>query len=194
MSASRYSLQHSKIIKITGGAGGLRQGWDAAKGAAKDSLKIVAKEEGKIVVKGGGVALIFTVGMDVAEWYRDYSEIGRDGKPKKDIYDLISKAGTDLVKAGLIAALTTAIVAIGIGFLATSAVAATAPVFAVVVGTIVVTGVLTYFVEKGDRTLGRALGTDDSTTWVAQKFREIAEKLSEVSKDVRYEYYPAIAF
>ena len=188
MSASRYSLQHTKIIKITGGAGGVKQGWDAAKGAAKDSVKLIAEEEGKMVLKGGGLALILTVGMDAAEWYKDYCEIDPDGIPKKDLYDLCAKVGTDLVKAGLVGVLTTATVA---GFFSVLALGGiiVSPVIAVVVGTIFVGAAFVYFIEKGDRAMGRALGEADTTTWFAKRFRETAQHLSDVSKDFRYQRY-----
>jgi hypothetical protein len=189
MSASRYSLQHTKIIRITGGAGGVKQGWDAAKGAAKDSLKVVAKEEGKMVLKGGGIALVLTIGMDAAEWYKDFSEVGADGKPKKDVYDLFAKVGTDLLKAGLVAALTTAAIAGFFSVLALGGITIAAPVIAVVVGTIFVGATLAYFIEKGDRAISRALGETDTTTWLAKRFRETAQYLSDVSKDVRYQRY-----
>jgi hypothetical protein len=192
MSASRYSLQNTKILKITGGAGGVKQGWDAAKGAAKDSLTTVAKEEGKMAIKGGGIAVYFSVAMDIAEWYKDYSEIGPNGERKKDFCDLFAKVGTDLVKAGLITALTTAAVSIGVSALVGVSIIAAAPVLAIVVGTIVVSAFFTYFVEKGDRALGRALGEDDITTWLAKKFRTIAHSLAETSKDIRYDHYAAI--
>lgn len=197
MSASRYGIKHAKIIKITGGAGGAKQTWDTAKGAAKDSVKVFAEEEGKMVIKGGGVAVVFSIGMDVAEWYKDYSEIGADGKPKKDLYDLFAKIGTDLVKAGLIAALTTATVSALFSSLAAASMAAgaaaaavaAAPVALVVVGTIVVGVAFVYGVEWLDRKVGHALGEDDTTTWLAKKFRNIAHDLFKVSKDVRYAHY-----
>jgi hypothetical protein len=197
MSASRYGIKHAKIIRITGGAGGTKQTWDTAKGAAKDSIKVFAEEEGKMVIKGGGVAVVFSIGMDVAEWYKDYSEIGADGKPKKDFYDLFAKIGTDLVKAGLIAALTTATVSALFSSLAAAsmaagaaaAAAAAAPVALVVVGTIVVGVAFVYGVEWLDRKVGHALGEDDTATWLAKKFRNIAHDLFKVSKDVRYAHY-----
>jgi hypothetical protein len=193
MSASKYSMQHAKVIRITGGAGGTKQTWDAAKGAAKDSLKVFAKEEEKIVLKGGGIAVVFAIGMDVTEWYRDYSEIGADGKPKKDFYDLFAKVGTDLVKAGLVAALTA--VTISALFSTVTAIsiavgaAATAPVALVVIGTIAVGAALVYGVEWIDRKIGHVLGEDDTTSWLAKRFRHIAQDLYKVNKDGRYARY-----
>jgi hypothetical protein len=193
MSASKYGLQHAKIIKITGGTGGAKQTWDTAKGAAKDSVKVFAEEEGKMVLKGGGIAVVFSISMDIAEWYKDYSEIDANGTPKKDFYDLFAKVGTDLVKAGLVAGLTTVTVsalfsgAATLGFAV--GVAAAAPVALVVVGTIMVGAALILGVEWIDRNIGHALGEDDTTTWLAKKFRDIAHDLSKVSKDVRYAHY-----
>jgi hypothetical protein len=193
MSASKYSLQHTKIIKITGGTDGTKQTWDTAKGAAKDSVKVFAKEEGKMVLKGGGVAVVFAISLDIAEWYKDYSEIDKDGKPKNDFYDLFAKVGTDLVKAGLIAALTTVTVSTLFGSLATiglaAGAAAAAPVALVVVGTIAVGVALVYGIEWIDRKVGHGLGEEDTTTWLAKKYRDIAQNLAKVSKDARYAHY-----
>ncbi|TFW30760.1 hypothetical protein [Massilia horti] len=190
MSATRYGLGHAKIVRITGGAGGMKQGWDAAKGATKDAFKVFAKEEGKMVAKGAGVALIFTIALDFTEWHKDYSEIGPDGKPKKDLYDLFAKVGIDLAKAGLVAALTTASVAtlFGLAAMVTSA-ALAAPVVLVVVGTIAVSVFVALGVDWVDKTIGHALGEEDSSTWLAKKFRETAEYLEKTSKDFRYVRY-----
>ncbi|MGB7194236.1 MAG: hypothetical protein WBD81_12330 [Collimonas pratensis] len=192
MSGSRYGLTHTKIMRITGGAGGAKQGWNAMKGAVKDSGTVFAKEEGKMVVKGVGLAVVFTVVLDVAEWYKDYSEIGADGKPKKDFSDLFAKIGTDLVKAGIVAALTTATIAIGFGLLAAAGVTIAAPVIAVVVGTIAVAVAWSFLLEKIDKAVGRALGKQDTTSWLAEKFRAVAEYLSTATKDIRYSTYPDV--
>lgn len=189
MSASKYGLNNAKILKITGGAGGPKQAWDTAKGAAKDSIKALTKEEGKMVLKGAAITICFTIAIDIAEWHKDYSEIGPDGKPKKDLCDLFTKVGVDLVKAGLVATLTTATVAGFFGLLALAGVTVAAPVLAVVVGTLFVGATLAYFVDKGDKVLGRALGEADTPTWLAKKFRETATYLSDVSRDVRYQHY-----
>jgi hypothetical protein len=189
ISASRYGLEHKKIMKITGGVSGTKQNWDAIKGASKDSLKVFAKEEGKMVAKGGGIALVFAISMDITEWYKDYSEIDANGKHKKDLFDLFAKVGTDLAKAALVAGLTTT--AISLFFSATAVVGTTiaAPVILVVAGTIAASVVLTLLVEKADRGVGRSLHTGDTTTWLAQKFRETAQYLSKVSNDARYQHY-----
>ncbi|GAB3437490.1 hypothetical protein NX773_10680 [Massilia solisilvae] len=192
VSASRYGLSHPKIVKITGGAGGATQAWDAAKGAAKDSIKVFAKEEGKMVLKGGAITIGFTIAIDVAEWYKDYSQIGADGKPKKDFVDLFAKVGIDLMKAGLVAALTTATVAALFSGLALIGVSIAAPVVLVVLGTLAVAAAWTYAVEKGDKAISRALGEADSTTWCSKTFRDTARYLAEVSKDVRYQRYELV--
>jgi fatty acid desaturase len=127
--------------------------------------------------------------MDMAEWYNDYSEIGPDEKRKKDFFDLAAKLGTDLAKAGLIAALTTASVSLLFGAAAVLGVTIAAPVILVVAGTIAVSVLWTFLVEKGDKAVGRSLGKSDTTTWLANKFRETAEHLSKVSKDTRYAHY-----
>jgi hypothetical protein len=168
----------------------MKQGWDAAKGATEDAFKVFAKEEGKMVAKGTGIALIFTIALDTTEWYKDYSETGADGKPKKDFYDLFAKVGIDLAKAGLVAALTTAAVATVFGCAAMIAGAAlAAPVLLVVAGTIAVSIVMAYIVDKIDRAVGHALGEDDTSAWLAKKFRETAEYLEKTSKDFRYARY-----
>jgi hypothetical protein len=190
--ASRYSLQHTKILKITSGAGGIKQAWDATKGAVKDSLKAIAKEEGKFVLKGGGIAVYFAIAMDIAEWHKDYAEIGPEGKPKKDLCDLFAKVGTDLAKAGLIAALTTASVAFLVGATSVVGLTVASPVLLIVAGTIAVSVSWTYLVELADKAIGHALGKDDTSSWLAKKFREIATYLAKTSKDVRYEHYAAI--
>ena len=192
ITASRYGLTHTKVMRITGGAGGARQAWSAAKGAVKDTLKVFAKEEGKMVVKGGAMAVVFTVAMDIAEWYKDYSEIGPDGVPKKGFDDLFSKLSTDLVKAGIVAALTTATIAIGFTLLAASGVTIAAPVVLIVLGTIAVSIAWSFLLDKVDRAIGRALHEEDTTKWLAKKFSSIAEFLSKATKDFRYENYSKI--
>jgi hypothetical protein len=189
MSGTKYGLHHTKVMRITGGAGGVKQTWDAAKGAAKDSFKVLAKEEGKMVLKGTGLAVVLTIGMDMSEWYKDYSEIGPDGKRKKDFYDLAAKVGIDLVKAGLVAALTTATIATLLTAAATVAGVAAAPVILVVVGTIAVSVVLAYWIDRADKAIARTVGAQDSSTWLAKKARDTAEYLYTSTKDARYSHY-----
>jgi hypothetical protein len=189
ISASRYSLGHAKVLRIAGGASGVKQGWDATKGAAKDSLQVFAKEEGKMVAKGGGIALIFVIAIDTTEWYKDYSQIGPDGKPQKDFFDLFAKLGMELLKTGLIAGLTTASVSLFFAAAAFVGVTVAAPVILVVTGTIAVSIAIAFLVEKADKAVARSLKTEDTTTWIANKFRETAQYLSKVSHDARYEHY-----
>jgi hypothetical protein len=70
--------------------------------------------------------------------------------------------------------------------------AVVAPVALVVVGTIAVGVALVYGIEWIDRKVGHALGEDDTTTWLAKKFRNIAHDLFKVSKDARYAHYEMI--
>ncbi len=189
ISASRYGLQNTKMMRLTGGAGSAKQAWVGAKNAAEDAVTVFAKEEGKMVLKGGGLAVLFTVGMDIAEWYHDYSEIGPDGKRKKDLGFLFAKVGTDLIKAGIVAALTTAVVSLGFTALAAFGVTVAAPVIAVVVGTIAVSIVLCFALEKIDKAIGRAVGEADTTSWLAKKFRSASQFLAKATKDPIYEPY-----
>lgn len=192
ISASRYGLQNTKIINITNGAGGAKQGWDAAKGAAKDSVKVIAMEKGKVKVKGGGLAVWFAIGMDVAEWYKDYSEIDSNGKSKNDFCDLLPKLGIDLAKVELVAALTSGTVALLLGCAALVAGTTVGiPFLLLAVGTIIISAGWTYVIERADRAAGHALGSEDTSTWLGKKFREIAHGLYKASKDVRYEDYAA---
>ena len=195
ISGSRYALNHSKILRVTGGVGGAKQTWDAMKGAVGNSVKVFATEEGKMVARGTGIAVVFTIGMDIAAWYQDYSEIGVDGKPKKDFADLFAMIGIDLAKAALVAALTTAAMA---GAFAAAALATTMgaviapPVLLIVVGTIFIAAGWSYLLELVDKTVGRALGQQNITSWLAEKFRVIAEYLSTATKDMRYSSYPHV--
>jgi hypothetical protein len=190
MSATKYGLQHPKILKITGGAGGVKQTWEATKGAAKDSIKLFAKEEGKMVVKGAGLAVVLTIGMDMAEWYKDYSEIGPDGKRKKDLCDLAAKVGIDLLKGGIVAAMTTATIATCFSVVAgVVAGAVAAPVILVVLGTIAVSVVLAYGVDRIDKAIAETAGEQDTATWLAKKMHHIPQYLIETTKDTRYTHY-----
>jgi hypothetical protein len=85
----------SQITTIAGGAGSLGNTARAAWSASKDSIK-----------HGAGFALAFTMSVDALVWFDDY----REGK--KDFYDLFVALGIDLLKAGLVAGLTSAAVSI----------------------------------------------------------------------------------
>jgi len=179
-------------MKITGGIGGVKQCWESTKGATKDAIKVFAKEEGKVVLKGGGLAVVFAVAMDIAEWYQDYSEVGVDGKPKKDFMDLFTKVGTDLVKAGIVAALTTAVMTVGLTILTITGLVTAAPVIAIAVGTVIVSVLITFLVEKIDKAIAKHVGEESTTAWISKKFKSAAEYLSKISKDVRYDEYPML--
>jgi hypothetical protein len=138
ITASRYGISNSKVLAITSGLGstaGLRHGtWDAAKGSLK---------------KAGGLAVLFTIVLDTAEWLSDYEERDpKTGKSKKDFFDLVFKIGIDLVKAGLSAALGA--VAIGalvfFGFVTGGA--------AVVVGAILLSVVIGLAIDYLDKKTG----------------------------------------
>lgn len=106
ITAARYGVLNSKVISISGGAASLKgirhAAWDATKGSLK---------------KAGALAVIFTIALDTAEWLGDYEQRDlKTGKPKKDFFDLATKIGIDLVKAGVSAAIGTAIMAVAVGF------------------------------------------------------------------------------
>jgi hypothetical protein len=193
MNASRYALSNTKIVKMTGGAGSGKQAWGAAKGAAKDAAKVFAKEEGRLVFKAGGVAVLFTIGMDTAEWYKDFSEMGPDGKPKKDFTDLLVKIGIDLVKAGLSAAIASVVMA---GLLTAAFVLlgiTVGSVAAIVVGTIVIAVGVGFMLDLVDKSIGKALGEDDTTSWLAKTLKGLSSKLSQtLAKEEHYQDYDAM--
>lgn len=196
MSGTRYSLEHTKIVKITAGAGSAKQTWETAKGAAKDSVKVFAREEGKLVFKGGGVAVLFTIGMSTAEWYKDYSQAGHDGKPKKDFVDLLAKIGIDLTKAGLSAAIATAAVALVLtGIFAVASVAALPAIGigAVVVGTLLIAIAVGYGLDVVDKKIGSALGENDTASWISKKMRALTSTLQKsFSTEAYYHDYESM--
>lgn len=190
MNAARYSMTNTKIIKITAGAGDTRQTWGAARSAMNDSVKVFAKEEGRVVIKGGGIAVLFTMAMDTAEWYKDYSQIGPDGKPKKDFTDLFSKIGVDLLKAGLSAAIASVAVAgILAGFILAGA-AVALPVTLLVVGTLFVAVGVGYLLDLADKTIAASLGEEDMADYLSKKAHATGQYLGEkFSKEALYKDY-----
>ncbi|QTQ36847.1 Uncharacterized protein ToN1_27110 [Aromatoleum petrolei] len=91
MKGTRYLSENSKIIAISAGAGTLKgahkAAWDASKGSFKGAP---------------GWAVMFTIGLDVAEWLADYE--ARDptsGRSKRDFFDLGAKIFTDVAWAAL---------------------------------------------------------------------------------------------
>ena len=115
-------------------AGMHKASWEATKGA----------------FKGAGLfALIFTVTLDVAEWLADYED--RDpitGKPKRDVYDLGAKIFTDEAWAAAGAAVTMALVAIGVtfGLIATGA--------TIVIGAVVIAAAIGFGLALIDAKVG----------------------------------------
>jgi hypothetical protein len=156
ITASKYGVKNAKVLTIGGGAGNFESAtsavWENSKGAFKES---------------GLIALIFTIGLDTAEWLHDYEQIGPDGKRKKDFADLLGKIGMDLVKAGLSAAIATVVVgAIVAGIAGTVAL----PVAAIVVGTMIVAVAVGYGLDYLDK---QTHATEHVSSWL----RSIGEAL-----------------
>jgi hypothetical protein len=192
--AKTSTVGKTHVIKITAGAGDTRQTWGAARGAMNDSVKVFAKEEGRVVIKGGGIAVLFTMAMDTAEWYKDYSQIGADGKPKKDFTDLFSKIGIDLLKAGLSAAIASAVVSVGVvAFTAVAALVGTTvvvPMAVIVVGVLVVAVVVGFALDYVDKQIGKSLGKDDTVAYLSGRLKATTQYLGEkFSKEVLYKNY-----
>lgn len=156
ITAARYGVLNSKVISISGGAASLKgirhAAWDATKGSLK---------------KAGALAVIFTIALDTAEWLGDYEQRDlKTGKPKKDFFDLATKIGIDLVKAGVSAALG------ALAMAAAVALGALTVGIAVVVGAIVVSiavGVLLDYLDK--RT-----GATERATWATRNAIGYLEK------------------
>ena len=173
ITGTKYSAKNSKILAITAGSGTFESAtaaaWDASKGAFK---------------RATGVALIFTMTLDTAEWYRDYSKIHSNGKHSKDLFDLFAKVGFDIAAAGIAAAASTAAVgALMTGLLATGVIAG-APVWAVaalVFGAAVAVG---YLINLADNEL-------HITKRVADTLRSAAKTL-EKQHPKDYSGYPLI--
>jgi hypothetical protein len=132
--------------------------------------------------------------MDTAEWYKDYSQIGADGKPKKDFTDLFSKIGIDLLKAGLSAAIASAVVSVGVvAFTAVAAlVGATVvvPMAVIVVGVLVVAVVVGFALDYVDKQIGKSLGKDDTVAYLSGRLKATTQYLGEkFSKEVLYKNY-----
>ena len=173
ITGTRYSAKSSKILAITAGTGTFESvtaaAWDASKGAFR---------------RATGVVLVFTIALDAAEWYRDYSKVDQNGKRSRDLFDLFAKIGVDLGATGIAAAVSTAVVgALTTGLLAAGLIAS-APVWAVaalVFGTAVAVG---YLINMTDNEF-------HITKRVADGLREAAKVLAKHhSKD--YSSYPLI--
>jgi hypothetical protein len=132
--------------------------------------------------------------MDTAEWYKDYSQIGADGKPKKNFTDLFSKIGIDLLKAGLSAAIASAVVA---GFLsaaiwvaALGGATVVAPVALLVVGTLAVAIFVGYMLDVADKKIAASLGEEDMTAYLSKKGQATTQYLGEkFPKEALYKDY-----
>ncbi|MFC4702674.1 MULTISPECIES: hypothetical protein [Paraburkholderia] len=110
--------------------------------------------------------------LDAAEWYRDYSKIGPDGKRSKDLFDLFAKVGVDLVAAGVTAAVSTALVGAVTTALLTAGMIASAPVWAVAAAAFGVAVAVGYLINLADNEF-------HITQWVAGKLRNAAQALEE---------------
>lgn len=157
ITAARYGVLNPKVISISGGAASLKGVRHATWEATKGSLK-----------KAGALAVIFTITLDTAEWLGDYEQRDpKTGKPKKDFFDLATKIGIDLAKAGVSAALGALAMAaaISLGVLTVGV--------AVVVGAVVVSiavGVLLDYLDKRTGATERAAqATRDAVEYLEQK-------------------------
>lgn len=173
ITGTRYGAKSSKILAITAGTGTFESAtaaaWEASKGAFK---------------RATGIALVFTIVLDTAEWYRDYSKIDKNGKHSKDLFDLFAKVGVDIAVAGITAAVSTALVGAVTTALLTTTLIASAPVWAVAAAAIGVTVAVGYLFNLADNEF-------HITTWVAEKLRGAARVLEEYySND--YHGYPVI--
>lgn len=175
ITAARYGVKNEKVFTIAGGAGTAESGaaaaWEGSKGVIK---------------KAGLIALIFTVALDTAEWLRDYEQIGPDGKRKKDFADLLAKIGMDLLKAGLGAAIASALIGTVVALVAGTV---AVPVAAIVVGTIIVAAAVGYGLDWVDK---KTNATGHLTSWlrsIGQSLKSGAEYL-EKSMPKDYDSYP----
>ncbi|MEX3951752.1 hypothetical protein AB4Y40_28865 [Paraburkholderia sp. EG287B] len=171
ITGTRYGAKSSKILAITAGTGTFESAtaaaWEASKGAFK---------------RATGIALVFTIALDAAEWYHDYSKVGPDGKHSKDLYDLFAKVGVDLVAAGITAAVSTALVGAVTTALLSAGLIASAPVWAVAAAAIGVAVAVGYLINLADNEF-------HITHWVAEKLRHAAKALEE-SYPKDYNGYP----
>jgi len=143
LKGTRYLADNPVVLTITNGAGTANGIRHAAWNATKSTFK-----------KLGAVGIVFSIFTDVAEWIGDYDQIDpATGKPKSSVLDLMSRVGVNLVKVGIVAALTTVAMA-GLAFLFTALFAAALPVTAVVAGTIVVTILVSYGMDFADKNWG----------------------------------------
>lgn len=160
LTAAKYATANEKVLAISMGAGsaaGMRHAaWDSAKGALK---------------KAGLVAIVFTIALDVAEWYADYAEIDpKTGKHKKDFADLFAKVGMDLTYAVAGAALATVGMALTVLFAGFAGI--TIGGAFIVIGTIVASIYIGFKLAGFDK-------DNDITNKLAKKLREATDYLNE---------------
>lgn len=173
ITGTRYSAKSSKILAITAGAGTFESATAAAWGASKGAFE-----------RATGVALVLTIALDGAEWYRDYSKADKNGKPSRDLFDLFAKVGVDLAAAGIAAAISTAVVgALTTGLLASGLIAGASvwAVAALVFGAAVAVG---YLINMTDNEF-------HITKRMADGLREAA-KILELRHSKDYSGYPLI--
>lgn len=127
-----------KVMTIAGGFGSLsstaRASWEAANAAVSPATMT-------------GKSLLFAIAMDSAAWLHDYQEIGKDGKPKKDLADLFSAICIDSAQMWLTTATVTSLVSGGF-MVATELGTATigAPIVALAIGTMALLVIASYFI------------------------------------------------
>lgn len=177
ITAARYGLKHEKVLTIAGGAGSVESGIAAAWEGSKGVLK-----------KAGMVALIFTITLDTAEWLHDYEQTGPDGKRKKDFVDLLTKIGIDFVKAGLSAAIASALVG---GIVAWLAGGVVLPVLLIVAGTVAAAVVIGYALDLIDQKTQATAHATSALRRVGAMLKKSAEYLQSIAtKD--YELYSSM--
>ncbi|MBN3818236.1 hypothetical protein G3N57_17220 [Paraburkholderia sp. Se-20369] len=162
MSASRYGVQHEKVLTIAGGAGNAASLHAAAKEAFKGAFR-----------KAGRIALVFTIALDTAEWLRDYEQIDSNGKRGKHVSDLLGKIAIDLTKAGLNAVVTSIVIGLVVGFFGTAGL----PVWGIVVGTIVVACAVGYGLDYLDKKIHATETFTAFFNWLGESFKNSAAYL-----------------
>ncbi|TAM55062.1 MAG: hypothetical protein EPN57_03340 [Paraburkholderia sp.] len=174
ITAARYRVKHQKVLTIAGGAGSVESGtaaaWEGIRGVAK---------------KAGLIALIFTMTLDAAEWLHDYEQIGPDGKRSKDFADLLGKLGIDFLKAGISAAIASAVVGEAVALLAGSIMV---PVSAIVIGTLVVAALVGYGIDLLDKKVDGTAHGIAFVRAIGESLKHSAEYLQKAAKK-DYESY-----
>jgi hypothetical protein len=97
---------------------------------------------------------VFSITLDTAEWLNDYEQ--RDpatGKPKKDLVDLVTKVGVNLVKLGLATVLGVVVMSLA-GMALAASTSLSLPMIAIVVGTVAVGALVGVGLEYLDKKIG----------------------------------------